>query len=98
MRGSEGMNRKSLAMLLILLILLGTSPLTQGNSSGKYNNSAGCSCHSQSGTPAASVSLTGQPAQYTAGVTSTLTITVSNGITGTSGGFSLEVDKGTLSI
>ena len=97
MRGSEGMNRKSLAMLLILLILLGTSPLTQGNSSGKYNNSAGCSCHSQSGTPAASVSLTGQPAQYTAGVTSTLTITVSNGITGTSGGFSLEVDKGTLS-
>jgi len=40
--------------------------------------------------------MTGQPAQYTAGAISTMTITVSNGISGTTGGFSLEVDKGSL--
>ena len=90
------MNRMFVAMGLILLVLLGSSPLTQGNSNGKYNQSVGCSCHTQSGTPAATVTMTGQPAQYTAGATSTLTITVSNGISGTTGGFSLEVDKGSL--
>jgi len=83
-------------MGLILLVLLGSSPLTQGNSNGKYNQSVGCSCHTQSGTPAATVTMTGQPAQYTAGAISTMTITVSNGISGTTGGFSLEVDKGSL--
>ena len=91
------MNRKSLAMILVLIVLLGSSPLTQSKSSGIYDQSVGCTCHSQSGTPAANVSLAGQPNQYTAGVTSTLTITVNNGITSSSGGFSLEVDKGSLS-
>ena len=91
------MNRKSLAMILVLIVLLGSSPLTQSKSSGIYDQSVGCTCHSQSGTPAANVSLAGQPNQYTAGAISTLTVTVSNGITGTSGGFSLEVDKGSLS-
>jgi len=91
------MNRKPLAMILILLVMLGSSPLTQGNSAGKYNQSAGCTCHTQTGTPAATVTLTGHPSQYTAGATSTLTITVSNGVSGSNGGFSLEVDKGTLS-
>ena len=91
------MNRKSLAMILVLIVLLGSSPLTQSKSSGIYDQSVGCTCHSQSGTPAANVSLAGHPNQYTAGVTSTLTITVNNGITSSSGGFSLEVDKGSLS-
>ena len=90
------MNRMFVTMGLILLVLLGSSPLTQGNSNGKYNQSVGCSCHTQSGTPAATVTMTGQPAQYTAGAISTMTITVSNGISGTTGGFSLEVDKGSL--
>ena len=91
------MNRKPLVAILVLLVLLGSSPLTQGNSSGVYNQSSGCGCHSQSGTPAATVTMTGQPTQYTAGATSTLSISVSNGISGNNGGFSLEVDKGTLS-
>ena len=91
------MNRKPLVVILVLLVLLGSSPLTQGNSSGVYNQSSGCGCHSQSGTPAATVTMTGQPTQYTAGATSTLSISVSNGISGNNGGFSLEVDKGTLS-
>ncbi len=91
------MNRKPLVVILVLLVLLGSSPLTQGNSSGVYNQSSGCNCHTQSGSTAATVTLTGQPTQYTAGATSTLSISVSNGISGTNGGFSLEVDKGTLS-
>ena len=91
------MNRKPLVVILVLLVLLGSSPLTQVNSSGVYNQSSGCGCHSQSGTPAATVTMTGQPTQYTAGATSTLSISVSNGISGNNGGFSLEVDKGTLS-
>ena len=91
------MNRKPLVLIFVLLLLLGSSPLTQGNSSGVYNQSSGCNCHSQSGTPAATVTMTGQPTQYTAGATSTLSISVSNGISGNNGGFSLEVDKGTLS-
>ena len=91
------MNQKPLVAILVLLVLLGSSPLTQGNSSGVYNQSSGCGCHSQSGTPAATVTMTGQPTQYTAGATSTLSISVSNGISGNNGGFSLEVDKGTLS-
>ena len=42
------------------------------------------------------MAVTGLPSQYTAGATSTLTITVSNGISGSNGGFSLEADKGSL--
>ena len=91
------MNRKFLVAAMVLLVLLGSTPITQGNSNGIHNRSTGCSCHSQSGTPAATVSLTGHPAQYTAGSTYTLSISVSNGVTGSSGGFNLEVDKGTLS-
>ena len=91
------MNRKALTVVLVLLVLLGSSPLTQGKSNGIQNQSSGCNCHSQSGTPAATVTMTGQPSQYTAGATSTLSISVSNGVSGNGGGFSLEVDKGTLS-
>ena len=92
-----GMNRKFLVTAMVLLVLLGSMPLTQGNSNGIHNRSTGCSCHTQSGTTAATVSLTGHPAQYTAGSTYTLSISVSNGVSGSSGGFNLEVDKGTLS-
>ena len=91
------MNRKLLVVAMVLLVLLGSTPLTQGNSGGKQNSSTGCSCHSQSGSTAATVSLTGHPAQYTPGSTYTLSISVSNGVSGSSGGFNLEVDKGTLS-
>ena len=92
------MNRRHLAVMLVLIMLLGTVPLSQGNSNGKHNYSTGCNCHSQSGTPAATVSLNGHPAQYTAGSTYSLTVSVTNGVAGSSGGFNLEVDKGTLSV
>jgi hypothetical protein len=91
------MNRKFLVAAMVLLVLLGSTPITQGNSNGIHNRSTGCSCHSPSGTTAATVSLTGHPAQYTAGSTYTLSISVSNGVSGNGGGFNLEVDKGTLS-
>jgi hypothetical protein len=91
------MNRKSVALFLFILILLSATPLTQGNSNGIHNQSSSCYCHANTAGTAATVSLSGHPAQYTAGATSTLTITVSNGPTGSGGGFNLEVDKGTLS-
>ena len=72
-----GMHRKFLVTGMVLLVLLGSMPLTQGNSNGIHNRSTGCSCHTQSGTTAATVSLTGHPAQYTAGSTYTLSISVS---------------------
>lgn len=97
-RGSGmSMNRRAFALTVVLAFLLSTIPLTEGNSNGIYNQSGGCSCHSQSGSSAATVSLTGLPTQYTAGTTSTLTISVTNGVSGSDGGFSLEVSHGTLS-
>jgi hypothetical protein len=96
LRGGVSMNRRALAMVLVLLVLLGSSPLTQGKSAGMQKQSSGCNCHSQTGSTAATVAVTGLPSQYTAGATSTLTITVSNGISGSNGGFSLEADKGSL--
>ncbi|DAC20096.1 MAG TPA: hypothetical protein D7H89_07365, partial [Candidatus Poseidoniales archaeon] len=84
-------------VLLVSLLLLSIVPLTEGNSSGIYNQSSGCSCHSASGTTAASVSISGHPASYSPGTTYTLSISVTGGVSGTNGGFSLEVSQGTLS-
>tara|TARA_B100000674_G_scaffold289006_2_gene239505 strand:- start:11101 stop:13386 length:2286 start_codon:yes stop_codon:yes gene_type:complete len=41
--------------------------------------------------------MTGQPSSYTPGSTYTLSISVSGGVSGSAGGFSLDVNKGTLS-
>ena len=84
-------------VLLVSLLLLSVVPLTEGNSGGIYNQSTGCSCHSASGTTAASVSISGHPASYSPGTTYTLSISVTGGVSGTNGGFSLEVSQGTLS-
>ena len=84
-------------VLLVTLLLLSVVPLTEGNSSGKYSQSSGCSCHSQSGSTAATVSISGHPASYTPGSTYTLSISVTGGVSGTDGGFSLEASHGSLS-
>ena len=84
-------------ILLVTLLMLSVVPLTEGNSGGVYNQSAGCSCHSPSGTTAASVSVSGHPSSYTPGTTYTLSISVTGGVSGSNGGFSLEASQGTLS-
>lgn len=86
-----------LPILLVSLLLLSVVPLTEGNSAGKYNQSSGCSCHSTSGTTAASVSISGLSSSYTPSTTYTLTISVSGGVSGSNGGFSLDINKGSLS-
>ena len=84
-------------VLLVTLLLLSVVPLTEGNSGGKYSQSSGCTCHSQSGSTAATVSISGHPASYTPGSTYTLSISVTGGVSGTDGGFSLEASHGSLS-
>ena len=88
------MRLKNLSILIITLMLVSLVPTSLGNSGGIYNSASGCGCHYGS---SATVSMSGHPSAYTAGSTYTLQISVSGGVSGSAGGFSLEVDKGTLS-
>ena len=86
--------RLRVIVLCFLLLAVSGGNLVDANSGGKYQSGSGCSCHYAG---SATVSMSGQPATYTAGQTYTLSISVSGGVSGSAGGFSLEVDKGTLS-
>ena len=88
------MRLKSASVLIITLMLISTIPTSMGNSSGKFSSGSGCSCHYGG---SATVSMSGQPSSYTPGSTYTLSISVSGGVSGSAGGFSLDVSKGTLS-
>ena len=88
------MRLKNISILIITLMLVSLVPTSLGKSGGIYNSASGCSCHYAS---SATVSMSGHPSAYTAGSTYTLQISVSGGVSGSAGGFSLEVDKGTLS-
>ena len=83
------------AVTLVGLLLI--VPAIQGYEQGVFNHAYGCNCHSQTGSNAASVSISGLPSSYDAGNMYQLTVDVSGGVPGSSGGFSLEVNKGTLS-
>ncbi len=92
------MNRKLVPLTLVLILLFSMTPLTSGNSNGIYNAGTGCGgsyCHGSNTN--AVVSMSGQPGNYTAGQTYTLSISVTGGASSTQGGFSLDVSKGTLS-
>ena len=86
--------RLRVIILSFLLLAVSGANLVDANSSGKYQSASGCSCHYGG---SATVSMSGQPTTYTVGQTYTLSISVSGGVSGSNGGFSLEVDKGTLS-
>ena len=88
------MQRKVSTCLVLLLLLSIAGPLSQGKEFGKFTSGTGCSCH-YGGT--ANVSMSGQPTTYTAGQTYTLSLSVSGGVSGTAGGFSLDVNDGTFS-
>ncbi|MCH1443167.1 MAG: hypothetical protein L7U53_04775, partial [Candidatus Poseidoniaceae archaeon] len=73
--------------------------MTNAYSGGIYGQSTGCGggyCHG-SGTQTATLSMSGQPTTYAAGSTYTLTVSVTGGVSSSNGGFSLDVDKGSLS-
>ena len=88
------MRLKIVSVVIIGLMLASTVPLSDAKQNGIYSSGTGCSCHYGG---SATVSMTGQPTSYTAGQSYTLSISVSGGVSGSAGGFSLDVDKGTLS-
>lgn len=92
------MNRKLVPLVLVLILLFSTAPLTSGSSNGIYNQGSGCGggyCHGSNTN--AVVSMSGQPASYTPGQSYTLSISVTGGANASQGGFSLDVNTGTLS-
>ena len=87
------MNRKVGAVALLFLLLLVPLGQVNANSGGRFNSSNGCGCHGGSGgvTPV----LSGLPSTYAALTTYSLTVGMSTS-PGT-GGFNLDVNRGTLS-
>ncbi len=90
------MSRRGVIVAVTLATLLLLVPAIQGYSSGALNRASGCGCHSQSGSNPASVSISGLPTAYEVSKLYQVTVSVSGGVPGSTGGFSLEVDKGTL--
>ena len=90
-----GQHRFLVAVTMVSMLLL--VPAIQGYENGVYNQASGCGCHSQTGTTPASVSISGLPSSYDVNKLYQITVSVSGGVPGSNGGFSLEVDKGTLS-
>ena len=95
MKCRRAMRLKALSLLILVILLSSVIPISLANSNGIYSRSSGCNCHY--GT-SASVSISGNPTSYTPGQTYTLSLSASGSISGSAGGFSLEVDKGTLAV
>ena len=86
------MGRFSTLALAVLLLLVVSAPAIDGHPTGKFNASDGCGCHS---TSPVNAQLSGYPSTYAAGEQYVLAIGMS--ISAPAGGFSLDIDKGTLS-
>ena len=91
------MSQRRIIVAVTIVVLLLFVPAIRGYQGGVYNRAYGCNCHSQAGSTAASVGISGLPASYDAGDSYQLTVSVTGGVSGSGGGFSLEVNKGTLS-
>ena len=87
------MNRKMGALGVLFLLLLVPLGQVNANSGGRFNSSNGCGCHGGAG--GVTAQLTGLPTAYEALTTYTLTVGMSTS-PGT-GGFNLDVNRGTLS-
>ena len=80
-------------ILITVLLMVSLAPVIDGKPTGKHNNSNGCSCHyATSAAPNHDF-----PSTYNPGQTYSIQISVTGGVPGTGGGFSLEVDKGSYS-
>ena len=92
------MKMRTLGLFAILCLAM-AAPMSNAYSGGIYSTGTGCGggyCHGTN-TQTATLSMSGQPSTYSPGTTYSLTISVTGGISSTYGGFSLDVDKGTLS-
>ncbi|MEC7483870.1 MAG: choice-of-anchor V domain-containing protein, partial [Candidatus Thermoplasmatota archaeon] len=82
-------------LLSAVVAMVVLTPVIEANSGGKHFSSGGCSCH---GGSSSSVSISENfPSSYTPGQTYSIQISVSGGVSGTHGGFNVEVSKGSLS-
>lgn len=82
-------------LLSTIVAMVMLSPIIEANSGGKHNSSAGCSCHG--GSSSSVVISENFPSSYNAGQTYSIQISVSGGVSGTHGGFNVEVSQGSLS-
>ena len=88
------MQAKALLLSALLALVL-LSPVIEANSNGKHFSSGGCGCH---GGSSSSVSISENfPSSYTAGQTYSIQVSLSGGVSGSKGGFNVEVDKGSFS-
>ena len=86
--------RGVISVFVIFLLLSSTSQMAIANSGGKYNSSNGCGCHG--GSAASPVPTHNFPSTYSPGQSYTLNIGMSGGVSGSKGGFNLQVSSGTL--
>ena len=82
-------------LLSTIVAMVMLSPIIEANSGGKHNSFAGCSCHG--GSSSSVVISENFPSSYNAGQTYSIQISVSGGVSGTHGGFNVEVSQGSLS-
>ena len=87
--------RRALAVVTLIILVLSFSTPVIANEDGKFNSSNGCSCHSSSST--STTPTHNFPSSYTPSTSYSIQIGLSGGVSGTKGGFSLEVSQGTLS-
>lgn len=79
----------------IIVAMIAFIPPIEGSSSGIHSQaSQGCGCHSSSSTPTLNHNF---PTTYTGGQVYSIQISVTGGVSGSNGGFNVEVDKGTMS-
>ena len=91
------MSQRGVIVAVTLALILLLVPAIQGYEGGIHNQASGCNCHSGTTAPGATVSISGLPTSYDVSKLYQVTVSVSGGVSGSTGGFSLEVDKGTLS-
>jgi hypothetical protein len=75
--------------------MIALTPVIEANSGGKHFSSGGCNCHG--GSSSSVVISENFPSSYNAGQTYSIQISVSGGVSGTYGGFNVEVSQGSLS-
>jgi hypothetical protein len=82
-------------LLSAVVVMIALTPVIEANSGGKHFSSGGCNCHG--GSSSSVVISENFPSTYNAGQTYSIQISVSGGVSGTYGGFNVEVSQGSLS-
>ena len=86
--------RGVMSVIVIFLLLSSASHMAVANSGGRYNSSNGCGCHG--GSAASPTPTHNFPSTYSPGQSYSLNIGMNGGVSGSKGGFNLQVSGGTL--